>query len=1227
MDRQWKRFGFFSKHVIQNPSVTTDAALKNGSRVRTRGKRNNDHLDIKRIDITASTCCIAEKAIAAAANTAHSGTARHQISLTDNEHPILVLGDSKGSIHFVDVMGNGIVQEMPKAHQGVITQLQYAEQAGVVVSVGGGEHFRTPEEIAFSNRVVEIAEKEIRLEADHDRGKSSVSSENGNNKSARNFGNLTDGQDNTGAAAPLPSTSGGDRMHGGSASSGSNRGSSSGSGSGGGASTTSSPTLKFWTIKDGGGGLFFPNCTGSIPIFGGQYPRPEQVVCCAVLPNLSQIAVGLSNGACMVLRGDFLRKPDSVRRIIIQSAGEHPVTNVKFTQYIELDPTRIPTANKAYKRRFSKRGGQHDSQSKNQNVDVRIGLYVTTNERLISYPNLDLDEKKSQNQKLLIQGIILDQQGCRKGCLTVDMEGNAVVGHDEGVFFYRPRERGPCYVFDGPKRHVLWCGQYMVVLTNQNNTGSRLQVYDLRHKFVACTVSLRGGGGGGGGMRSTGKNDSSNKNNKNNKNTKSSVQQSITTLATSGLSALSTTELARLDAAIRGDGDVEYVVNCGSSSLFVITNTHRVYMLQENSLENRLKELYQKHLYTLALRVVDHANEEATAEASALSSRSTSTSSGNTPIILVHPASIHKRHGDHLYDKGDYDGSVHEYIRTIGHLDSSVVIRKFLDAQQILHLTSYLEAYHKDINIKPMSEHTTLLIHCYTKKKNDASLHAFLGLNMKSNSNNTRINIQSAVRALRDANYADEALELSRRDNDHPTYLQILLETDEDALMTKPTRSHDEIDADKYDKAREALIYIRKLPFLEAEITLLAHAKDLVSSAPHETTTLLMELCTPTSSNKDQLFSNPEAYLPAFVDYSDREKKFSHHEELQRFLWHVVKKESATVKVWNTLLELCLTSAMSAQDVDASTLASNNVKTILEDKNAKYDVDQALVLVQRHGFSAGQLYLYEKRKMYHMIIQHYMDSGDHRAILSTGKKYGDRDSNVWRKILVYYANMSAEDTPLCEPYIIQALSYLSKQQSSSSGISPMLVVNILSKNKRITLAVIRDYLVQHCQVTAKITAEAEEETHTITQDTEELKKRVVQLETNGIAFQNTKDHLIDTQPLDLPSIHFMSGHSYNLDNLTEMDDGTRECPHTGSDHKRSLDTAVRLKERSIDNENFYRELSDAASNHSGIECIADYFGRALMTPMEFLESHQTVGGGGGSTSSRRSLNTSANPFT
>ena len=48
-----------------------------------------------------------------------------------------------------------------------------------------------------------------------------------------------------------------------------------------------------------------------------------------------------------------------------------------------------------------------------------------------------------------------------------------------------------------------------------------------------------------------------------------------------------------------------------------------------------------------------------------------------------------------------------------------------------------------------------------------------------------------------------------------------------------------------YEKACEALMYIQKLSFTEAETTLLAHAKALVKSAPTETTNLLMTICTP----------------------------------------------------------------------------------------------------------------------------------------------------------------------------------------------------------------------------------------------------------------------------------------------------------------------------------------------------------------------------------------------
>ena len=37
---------------------------------------------------------------------------------------------------------------------------------------------------------------------------------------------------------------------------------------------------------------------------------------------------------------------------------------------------------------------------------------------------------------------------------------------------------------------------------------------------------------------------------------------------------------------------------------------------------------------------------------------------------------IYQQYGDHLYVKGEYDGSIAQYIKTIGHLEPSYIIRK-----------------------------------------------------------------------------------------------------------------------------------------------------------------------------------------------------------------------------------------------------------------------------------------------------------------------------------------------------------------------------------------------------------------------------------------------------------------------------------------------------------------------------------------------------------------------
>ncbi len=61
-------------------------------------------------------------------------------------------------------------------------------------------------------------------------------------------------------------------------------------------------------------------------------------------------------------------------------------------------------------------------------------------------------------------------------------------------------------------------------------------------------------------------------------------------------------------------------------------------------------------------------------------------------------AEIQRRYGDHLYAKHDYDAAMTQYVATIGHMEPSYVIRKFLDAQRIHNLTSYLEELHTQVS-------------------------------------------------------------------------------------------------------------------------------------------------------------------------------------------------------------------------------------------------------------------------------------------------------------------------------------------------------------------------------------------------------------------------------------------------------------------------------------------------------------------------------------------------
>jgi len=86
---------------------------------------------------------------------------------------------------------------------------------------------------------------------------------------------------------------------------------------------------------------------------------------------------------------------------------------------------------------------------------------------------------------------------------------------------------------------------------------------------------------------------------------------------------------------------------------------------------------------------------------------------------------IYKLYGNYLYSKKRaYDAAIKQYCNTIGYLDPSYVISRFLDAQRIKNLTYYLEALHRRGHAT--ADLTTFLLNCYTKLKDVEKLDQFI---------------------------------------------------------------------------------------------------------------------------------------------------------------------------------------------------------------------------------------------------------------------------------------------------------------------------------------------------------------------------------------------------------------------------------------------------------------------------------------------------------------------
>ncbi|XP_045023732.1 vacuolar protein sorting-associated protein 11 homolog isoform X1 [Daphnia magna] len=571
-------------------------------------------------------------------------------------------------------------------------------------------------------------------------------------------------------------------------------------------------------------------------------------------------------------------------------------------------------------------------------------------------------------------------------------------------------------------------------------------------------------------------------------------------------------------------------------SLLVLTKDKNIHQLMEKDLHTKLDILFKKNLYDVAIRVAKSQQYD-----------------------IEGLMEIFKLYGDHLYAKGNHSGAMEQYLKTIGRLEPSYVIKKFLDAQRIHQLTAYLQELHKQGLAS--EDHTTLLLNCYTKLRDTDRLNQFLN----TKDQRSEFDVETAIRVCRQAGYFEQALRLAEDRGKHEWHLKILLE-----------------DLSDY---RQALEYIQKLPPDLAKVNLQEYGNVLLEELPDETTKLLLDLCCSKSHNNE--VCDPEEFLLLFIN---------RNEKLVEFLENVLQVHpNSNSSLHFALLEQYL--LMWTKNT-ANPELEKKITLLLQNSSVLGAADRALFLCQTHKFRPGILFIFEKTKLYGELLHFYANENNFESVISTCRRFGQQEPSLWVRSLT----LSTSNDKVTTECLAEILASIEKLKL----LPALRVIEMLGRSPNATLGLARDYLIRTLQSDQSNISEDERLIQQYRQETEAVREKIKDIKTSALVFQGSKCNVCN-QPLELPSVHFLCLHSFHQHCFDSYADNENECPACHTENKRILDI-VRAQEQSKDlHEAFHGQLEKADDPFT---VLADYFGRGVFNSLPSWETaisgHQGV---------------------
>jgi Zn finger protein HypA/HybF involved in hydrogenase expression/tetratricopeptide (TPR) repeat protein len=643
--------------------------------------------------------------------------------------------------------------------------------------------------------------------------------------------------------------------------------------------------------------------------------------------------------------------------------------------------------------------------------------------------------------------------------------------------------------------------------------------------------------------------------------------------------------------------------------IFLLTIDGKLYRYHEKTFQQKLEELYSRKEYLLAIMLAKKYNVDA-----------------------VQQNVIFRKYGDYLYQRGDYDTAMQQYLRAIDNTEPSQIIRKFLDNQRIRNLIDYLEELHE--HNKATSDHTTLLLNCYAKLKDVDKLEEFI-----KQPGELKFDLDTAIIMCRQGHYYDQAAFLARRHEEHGLVIDILIE-----------------DLKKY---AEALAYIVRLEPKEAYPNFMKYGTVLLEHCPAEATKLFTEYFTgdfkpkkdavivqetpitqqstgfgtmassaaqnlaaliplpymntgtvqvpknadePATIQQAQVVESqtegeyieyevprPRVAFPAFIDHPDQFITF-----LDACINSDGVKAEHRADLHTTLFEMYLHKASTTKDTDEKTEWEQKAKKLIEDKDGPIDTSNVLLLSDLEKFREGTILVSEKQGLRFDVFRSYTAAYDTQGAIKALRKYGPDEPQLYPAALAYFTS-----TPQVLDEAGDEVDVVLKKIDEDGLMAPLQVIQTLSTNAVATMGLIKRYLSVTVQ---RERAEIESNRRLISsyrKDTVAKQAEISELSTKPQSFSQTRCSSCGAT-LDLPTVHFLCKHSFHqrclnvpegidIKNQVEI-----ECPMCAPQNTIVRQTREAQLESAGRHELFTSSLQNPGEG-GRFGVIGDWFGRGVMS--------------------------------